>query len=77
MGTSNSIKVRFYVTTYQNGKTYYNYSEKTCNLTGNIKTVWHNIDGKWKKCKLWRNINGSWKRCVRWQNVNGTWKRCC
>lgn len=76
MGTSNSIRIRFYVKTSQNGKTYYDSSEKICTLTGNIKTVWHNIEGTWKHCKLWRKINGTWKRCVRWQNVNGTWKRC-
>lgn len=77
MGTSNSITVVFYARTSQNGYNYWNTSSKTCTLTGNVKTVWHNVNGTWKHCKLWRKINGTWRRCVRWQNVNGVWKRCC
>ena len=73
MGKSNSTTLRFEVATVGS---YWHWLDRSCTLTGNIKTTWRNVNGVWKRCKLWRNINGTWKRCVRWQNVKGTWKRC-
>lgn len=76
MGTNNSITVRIYNSTTINSRTYYDYSTKTCTLTGNQKTAHKNISNSWKRGKIWLNKDNTWKRGVMWEKINGTWKRC-
>ena len=76
LGKSNTLTVRVYNSTSLNGRTYLDYAQRTCTLTGNQKTGHVNVNNIWKRTKKWLNLEGTWKRCVRWVNDNGTWKRC-
>lgn len=74
-GNSNSIVVRIYNMTICNGVTYWDYSQKTCTLTGNQKNVKTKVSNSWRRAKIWIKVSGSWKRAVVWTKANGTWKR--
>ena len=75
-GTATQLNLRVYISTTQNGQTYYSHRTIRCYLSGNQKTGHINVNGTWKRTKKWVNVNGTWKRCLRWVNVDGTWKRC-
>lgn len=48
-------------------------SSCTLTVTYEDATVWHCIDGVWKKCTVWCYINNGWVHCVPYYNNLGTW----